>query len=198
MLSPKLIQTFDFIKQFIEANSYAPTMAEIAEGIGIKSRGVVHRYVQALAEEGFVSLIPGKRRNIRLVARPDDERGIPLLGSIAAGRPIEAISTPETVDIAYMLMGADRYALKVKGDSMIDEGIFEGDLVICEYAETARNGEIVVALINSESATLKQFYKNNDDTITLKPCNATHTPMIFPAREVTVQGIMVGLLRLTH
>ena len=202
MLSPKLKETYQFIQGFIQKESYAPTMAEIAEGIGIKSRGVVHRYVQSLAKEGYLSIVPGKRRNIRLVENTMEVSfgvspgSIPLLGKIAAGRPIEAISTPQTIDIASLLLGANRYALKVQGDSMVDEGILDGDLIVCEHTETAENGEIVVALIDSETVTLKQFYNNRDGTITLRPANPTLQPIVYLSNRITLQGIMVGLLRL--
>jgi repressor LexA len=196
MLSPKQHGTYHFIKDFILQHQYAPTMAEIAAGIGIKSRGVVHRYVQALAEAGLIRVIPGKRRNIELV---EDESGteLPLMGEIAAGRPIEAIRSHETIDIAYTLLGNDRYVLKVKGDSMIEDGIYDGDLIICEYAEYANNGETVVALVDDESATLKRFHRNADKTITLQPANVCMDPMIYAAGRVKIQGIMIGLLRLT-
>ncbi len=195
MLTRKLTQTYNFIQEFMREHRYAPTMAEIAEGIGIKSRGVVHRYVQSLAEEGLLSIIPGKRRNIRLIEQGSNT-AIPVMGYIAAGRPIEAATAPETIDIAYTLTGSERYALRVKGDSMIEEGIFEGDLVICEYAETANNGDIVVALVDNETVTLKQFYYAYNGTVTLKPANCTMQPMNYSAERVKIQGIMVGLLRL--
>jgi repressor LexA len=196
MLSPKQYATYSFIKDFITRNQYAPTMAEIAIGIGIKSRGVVHRYVQALAEAELVRIIPGKRRNIELT---DNTQGteLPLMGKIAAGRPIEAIHSNETIDIAYTLLGNDRYALKVQGDSMIEDGIHDGDLIICEYSEIARNGDTVVALVDSETATLKRFYKNNDETITLQPANATLDPMVYASERIKIQGVMIGLLRLS-
>ena len=198
MITPKQMEVYEFIKDFIFKQHYAPTMAEIAEAIGIKSRGVVHRHVQNLAEQGLLQIIPGKRRNIELTETQPSETNIPLLGKIAAGRPIEAVSTPETVDIAYALLGSNRYALKVQGESMIDEGILDGDLVICEYAETASNGEIVVALVENETATLKRFYNNNDGSVTLMPANSNLQPMKYPANSIVIQGIMVGLLRLSY
>ena len=197
MLTPKLKETYEFIQNYIQAHDYAPTMAEIAKGIGIQSRGVVHRYVQSLSEEGLLNIIPGKRRNIELTQSSESSTEIPLLGRIAAGRPIEAVSTPETVDIAYTLLGSTRYALKVQGDSMVEEGILDGDLVICEYAETAEDGDIVVALIDNETATLKRLFNNKNGTVTLQPANSNLQPMLYEANRIVVQGVMVGLLRLT-
>ncbi|OGT31471.1 MAG: repressor LexA [Gammaproteobacteria bacterium RIFCSPHIGHO2_12_FULL_35_23] len=196
MLTRKSKQTFDFIKYFIDKQNLSPTMAEIAKGIGVKSRGVAYRYVQHLVKEGLISLVPGRHRNIELLMPNLDEK-IPLLGIIAAGKPIEAVSIPETVDVACLLLGANRYALKVKGDSMVDEGILDGDLVICEHAKTAHNGEIVVALLDNEAVTLKRFYNNEDGTITLKPANALLQAINYPATRITIQGVMIGLLRLS-
>ena len=196
MITPKSKEVFEFIKKFIEKKQQAPTMAEIAVGIGIKSRGVVHRYVQSLVSAGLLKLVPGKRRNIELLPAQSSLTEISLLGSIAAGRPIEAISTPETIDVACLLLGANRYALKVKGDSMIEEGILDGDLVICEHVKTVENGEIVVALLENESVTLKRFYNNKDGTVTLKPANSSLQAMNYPADRISIQGVMVGLLRL--
>ncbi len=168
-------------------------MAEIAQGIGIHSRGVVHRYVSALAEAGLIQIVPGKRRNIQLT---QNQTGlITLKGRIAAGSPIEAITDNETLDIVNIFLGPGRYALKVKGDSMIEEGIFDGDVVICESCETAPDGKIVVALIDCQEATLKRIKHNSDNTITLIPANALLKSLTYPKERVTIQGIYIGLLR---
>ena len=140
MLTLSQRKTHEFIQKFISKHDYAPTAAEIAEGIKIKSRGVVHRYLKALAAAGHIALTPNRHRNIRLLDAFDSSAALPLVGVIAAGRPIEAIEQNETVDLAALFAGGDRYALKVKGDSMIDEGIFDGDIVICQKANTAANG----------------------------------------------------------
>ena len=118
-----------------------------------------------------------------------------MVGKIAAGEPIEAIEDHEVVDLD-VLTGADRYALRVCGQSMIEEGIHDGDLVICQRQERAPNGTIVVALIDNESATLKRFQRNDDGTVTLIPANADYLPMTYEGRRVQIQGIFVGLLRI--
>lgn len=195
MLTVSQRKTYEFIKQFFAKHTYAPTAAEIAKGIGIQSRGVVHRYLKALADRGYISLLPGRHRNIQLSQNNSQLSGIPLLGSIAAGRPIEAVAQQEAIDVAQIFLGPHRYALRVKGDSMVDEGIFDGDIVICEHSRKAQDGQIVVALIDHEHVTLKKMYYNADDTITLLPANAAHQPMVYPAHRIEIQGIYIGLLR---
>ena len=195
MLTLSQQKTLKFVQTFFAKHHYAPTAAEIAEGIGIKSRGVVHRYLKALVNQGYIRLLPKRHRNIQLILN-DTSTSIPLVGSIAAGRPIEAIEQHEAVDVASVFLGANRYALRVKGDSMIDEGIFDGDIVVCERRESAEEGQIVVALVDQEEATLKRLYHGRDNTITLKPANPSHQPMTYPAERVAVQGIYIGLLRI--
>lgn len=194
MLTLTQRKTYEFIQQFFHQHDHAPTAAEIAQGIGIKSRGVVHRYLKALVGADLIRLLPKRHRNIQLLASASSA-SLPLVGAIAAGQPIEAIEQQETIDVASIFLGANRYALKVKGDSMIEDGIFDGDVVVCERTQTPEEGQIVVALIDNEQATLKRFYRNANNTITLLPANSEHQPMIYPAERVQVQGIYVGLLR---
>ncbi len=192
----KELQVFDFIQQYVAKHNYAPTAAEIAEGIGINSRGVVYRYLKALEQEAYLELIPGKRRNIRLLSHTEKPWVIPLVGRIAAGEPIEALENAEQLDFSQCLGSPKNFLLQVKGDSMINEGIFDGDYVLCEPRDTAHNGDIVVALIDNDSATLKRFYNNNDGSITLVPANGAYSPMRYPTEQVTIQGIYKGLFRL--
>jgi repressor LexA len=193
MLTEKQHQTFRFIEQYIDEFGYSPTTAEIAMGISIKSRGVVYRYLQVLQSAGLIHLIPGKRRNIVI----QQKTVLPLVGKIAAGLPIEAINNAEELDILSMFIGDGRYALEVQGDSMIEEGIFDGDIVVCQESATARDQQIVVALVDNENATLKRFKNNQDGTVTLFPANSSHSPQTYESHRVTIQGIFVGLLRLS-
>ena len=193
MLTLSQRKTYEFICSYIDSHDYAPTIAEIAEGIGIKSRGVVHRYIKVLEAASLIKIEAKRHRNISLVNSSND--GIPLIGAIAAGQPIAAVQDNETVDVANIFLGAKRYALKVKGDSMIEEGIFDGDIVICQQSDTANNGQIVVALIDDDEATLKRFKRNKDATVVLHPANSTMQPMVYPASRVKIQGIYIGLLR---
>ena len=183
-----------FIEDFIRRNSYAPTNAEIAAGIGIRSRGVVHRYLKALVDAQRIELVPQRKRNIRLL-RAQTLR-MPLFGKIAAGQPIDVVEDYEDIEFSQLFMGPGRYALRVQGDSMVDEGIYDGDIIICQETGYADNGKIVVALIDNESATLKRLQRNKDKTVTLFPANSHHQAQCYPAERVQIQGLFIGLLRL--
>ncbi len=188
-------KTLQFITDFINDHGIAPTMSEIASGIGIQSRGVAHRYVKELEDQGLIRLSDKKHRSIEIINSASNSGCIPLLGRIAAGLPIEAIPDRRSVDIANIFLRDDRYALEVRGDSMIEEGILDGDVVVCERSESARDGQIVVALVDNEEATLKRFRRNKDHTITLVPANSAYKPMTYSSNRIKVQGIFVGLLR---
>lgn len=196
MLTLRQLDTLQFIEQFVSKHGYAPTTVEIAKGIGISSKGVVHRYIKALEKAGKLATTPYRHRNIELVedmVAAND--AIPLLGKIAAGQPIAAIQDNQTVDLS-ILAGRNRYALRVYGNSMVDEGILDGDLVICEHCQLASDGSIVVALIDNECATLKRFKRNTDNTVTLSPANADYLPMNYSSERVKIQGVFVGLVRM--
>lgn len=203
MLTRKQSETLEFIKKYIDEKGIAPTTREIAEGIGILSRGVAHRYIAALAKANKIELIANRRRNIKLVEEVDfipPTATIPLEGKIAAGHPIEAVSVMETLDVAGAFLGSKTYALLVSGDSMIDEGIHDGDYVICEHTNVARNGDIVVALIDNQEATLKrlQYHDYNPEVVLLVPANPRLSPMEYDVNRVQIQGIFKGLLRLSR
>ena len=196
MLTPRQQQTLTFIQHFIRSQGQAPSLSEVALGIGIHSKGVAHRYVQALAEAGYLILHPGRQRGIELVESDSDDKGltIPLLGCIAAGRPIEAIPGQDVLDLST-LYGPNRYALRVTGDSMVDAGILDGDTVIIEQREIADDGDIVVALIDGEDVTLKRLKYRQDGNLALIAENATMPPMIYAAERVAIQGVVAGQLR---
>lgn len=197
MLTPTQQKTLEFIRRYLAARGHAPSLAEIAAGIGIHSRGSAHRHVQALAAAGALRLIPGRKRGIELPegGTLQPTLRLPLAGRIAAGRPIEAIAEQQQLDLADYLLGPDRYALQVKGDSMIDMGILDGDMVIIKRQETADDNTIVVALIDGEEATLKRLKHDQDGQILLIPANARMAPMSYPAERVEIQGVLVGQLR---
>lgn len=195
MLTPSQHKTLIFIRQFSAHHGYAPSLSEIAEGIGIRSKGVAHRYVQALAEAGHLILHPGRQRGIELAEEMDEDAlSLPLQGAIAAGRPIEAIPGQDRLDLSELL-GPNRYALRVKGDSMVEAGIQDGDTVIVEHCDSADDGAIVVALIDGEEATLKRLKHGKGGRITLIAENPAMPPMHYAAERVTVQGVVVSLLR---
>ena len=198
MLTIMQIKVYRFIESFYDQHGYAPTTAEIAEAIGIQSRGVAYRYIKALSQAGYIQLIEGKKRNIKLSSsRPlsSTHARLPLLGKIAAGQPIEAVVDEESIDVASLFVMPGRYVLRVQGDSMVDEGILDGDLIVCHQTSTADDGQIVVALIDGESATLKRIRYHQTGMVTLLPANAAHSPQTYPVNRVKIQGVYVGLLR---
>lgn len=195
MLSQRQQDTYRFIRDYIARRGHAPLLTEIAEGLGIRSKGVVHRYVQALADERLIALQPGRHRGITLTDEQAAQPTLPLLGRIAAGQPIEAIPGQDEVNLAEFFMGANRFLLKVQGESMIEAGILDGDMVVVERCERADDGEVVVALIDGEEATLKRLQDNRDGTITLLPANSTLSPLRYEAARVRIQGRVIGQLR---
>jgi len=191
-------QVYDFVRAYVARHGYAPKLREIAAHLGIASRGVVHRHLRALEQEGLINIESDRTRGVRLrkgrgaAARPF---ALPLLGRIAAGRPIEAIPGEDEIDLSEFFVNGNRFVLRVQGDSMIEDGILDGDMVVVEKRETADNGEIVVALIDGMEATLKRLQKNRDGTVTLRPANSQMPPMRYPAARVRIQGVVVGQFR---
>jgi len=197
MLSPREEDTYQFIRRYIRRHGHGPLLAEIAEGLGIRSRGVAHRYVQALAAAGRLILVAGRHRGIRLAGDTTTAEAVslPLLGRIAAGQPIEAIPDQAELNLTAFFTGPNRFVLKVQGDSMIEAGILDGDMVVVEQCNHADNNAIVVALIDNEEATLKRITHNPDGSITLHPANRHLSPMVYTADRIHIQGILVGQLR---
>lgn len=195
MLSPREQDVYNFIVNYIREQGQAPLLTEIGDGLGINSKGVIHRYIAALEEAGMIEKT-GRHRGIRIIAQDDIAPGcIPLLGSIAAGQPIEAVTDEESLDLNHIFAGSNRYALKVKGESMIEEGIYDGDWVIIESANTANNYDIVVALVEGQDVTLKTIEYVAGNQIKLTPANSTMQPMFYPADQVQIQGVLKGQMR---
>lgn len=184
----------DFVARFCFEEQRSPTLAEIAGGIGYTSRGSVHRYVKSLINGGFLSS-DGGNRNLHCTGKPRSDLTIPLLGRIAAGRPIEAIPESMEINLTSLFAGSDRFVLQVNGDSMIEAGIHDGDYVIVQSSGTAREGDIVVALVDGDEATLKRYHILPGNRIKLVPENAAMEPMIFSADQVQIQGVVVGQMR---
>lgn len=198
-LYPKQRQILDFIAQFISTNGFAPTLGEIAKAIGVSSLATVHEHLQTLEDKGVIKRYRGKDKGIEI--NTDYLRGedlgleLPILGYIAAGSPIEPYSDPgAAVQISPSLVSGKKrsFVLQVKGDSMIEDGILDGDYVVIEEQKVARNGEIVVALLENGLATLKRYYREQKQ-IRLEPANASMAPIF--ATEVEIQGKVVGLIR---
>jgi repressor LexA len=196
VISPSEQKVFHFITQFIREKGFSPTLLEIAHGVGVKSKSLMSRYVHALHRAGYIRFHKVGHRRISLPARDAKLGFLPILGSIAAGKPIEAIEIQEDTPLPKLLFGEDHYALRVRGDSMIEEGILNGDLVICKKQDTASEGQIVVALIDGVEATLKKIHYAEAGQITLLPANAMLNAVVYESHRVKVQGIFVGLLRL--
>ena len=194
-------EILDFIRSFKVANGFTPTHREICVEFGYSSYGTVHKHLKLLEQKGFLLRNWNQKRGVELapdVAESTSEvnESLPFFGMIAAGRPIEAVAGNDEVTVPPHLLGdrgGDHFVLKVVGDSMIDEGIHDGDLVVVSRRDVARSGEMVVALIGDE-ATLKRFYPEGP-RVRLQPANARMQPLFVPAGEVKVQGIVVGLMR---
>lgn len=187
-------EIYDYLRDNQQDFVHPPTLDELCQALGLSSRGSLHKHIQALVEAGLIEPMEGKRHGVRLSENPEEE-GVPFLGRIAAGRPIEALPQPEYMAIPdFMHTGKPSYVLQVVGDSMIDEGIFDGDYVVIEQRDTARNGEIVVALVRGEEATLKRIEQKPGQVI-LHPANAAMKPMRYTPNEVQIQGVLVGQMR---
>lgn len=195
-LTPKQLRVLTFIRDFSAAKGYSPTMQELADEFDI-SKVTVFEHISSLQRKGFLRRSRHKARSLRLsddIAFPDEKPTcFPLVGRIAAGRPIEAIEDREVFDMEDLFVtGSDKFVLRVSGDSMIGDQICDGDFVVCERRETARDGEMVVALLGDGEATLKRFYRTSGG-IRLQPANPAYEPII--TRDVRVQGVVVGVIR---
>jgi len=188
----------DYIRLFLAEHGHAPSYEEIARGLNLSSPSTIHAHVENLRSKGYLTKRWNANRSIDLSGPLDvhsKAEDLPLVGRIAAGLPIEAIEDLETIAVPAHLVGRqDTYVLLVKGDSMRDDHVLDGDYVIVEKRETASDGEMVVALIRNSEATLKRF-RRVGERIRLEPANPAYEPMMFDESEVTIQGAVVGLLR---
>lgn len=196
-------EVYDFISQFVDTNGYSPSFEEIAEGVGLSSLATVHKHISNLESKGLLKRDYNRSRSIDLVKPKGQMKkamaaaastSLPLLGRIAAGRPIEATENPETISLTDFTGSKDVFVLEVTGESMQDEHIVDGDYVLVEKANTASNGEIVVALVNGSDTTLKRIYREGQ-VIRLQPSNSAMQPIRVPAEAVQVQGRVIGVLR---
>ncbi len=195
-------QILDFISQYIQINGYSPTLQEIADAMGLSSLATVHEHLQALERKNIIKRYDGAVRGIEVVDNTVNANlsaiELPLIGYIAAGEPIEAIENDlSTVMVSPDMVSKSKrcFVLQVRGSSMIDEGIMDGDYVVLKQQETAENGQIVVALIDEGFATLKKFYKEKDGKIRLQPANEEMEPIIVDANQVKIQGVVTGIVR---
>ena len=191
-------EILDFLGRHIERKGYAPTIEEIGEHFGLSSLATVHKHLTNLQEKGLIKREWNRSRALELVPTEVTVRAVelPLLGRVAAGTPIEAIAATETIFVPEDMVGRqDTYVLQVKGDSMIDEQIRNGDYVIVESRKTARDGEMVIALLDGERVTLKKMYREGGGKVRLQPANAKLKPILVDQDDLQIQGVVIGVLR---
>ncbi len=197
-LTKRQREILDYLAEFIQQHGYAPSLEEIGRRFGLSSLATVHKHLRNLQDKGFIRRAWNRSRSIELIPTRVGARSLelPLMGYVAAGAPIEAVTTAESIAVPESLVGKpeDTYVLRVRGDSMIDEHIADGDFVIVEDRKTAENGEMVIALLNGADATLKTFFKD-DGKIRLQPANPTMKPIVIDAADLQIQGVVVGVMR---
>ena len=199
-VTAKQRRVFEFIRRYTESNQEPPTIAEIGRQFQMRSSASVHAILQTLEREGLIKRIPNVSRGIEIVQQKesvdDDGSEIALLGTVAAGQPIEAILSHDTISVPRDMHGHGRtFALRVRGDSMIEENIQDGDIIIVASQKTADNGQVVVALIDGNYATVKKFYRE-PDFIRLEPANPQFKPIFIKTPErIQIQGVVKGLIR---
>jgi len=190
-------EILDYLGEFIQQHGYAPSLEEIGRRFGLSSLATVHKHLTNLQEKGFIRRAWNRSRSVELVPTRGGGRAVelPLLGFVAAGVPIEAVATSESIAVPEDLVGKrDTYVLKVRGDSMIDEQIRDGDFVVVEDRKTAENGEMVIALLGGSDVTLKKFYRE-DGRIRLQPANPAMQPLMVAPEQLQIQGVVVGVMR---
>lgn len=197
LLTKRQREILDYLQDFVREQRYAPSLSEIAAHFGLSSPATIHEHMKALESKGFIERGWNKKRSVTLLGGSESPEyiQIPLLGQIAAGRPVEAVLDDQSVTVPREMVGSKRcYALRVRGTSMIDEHILDGDTVVVQAVSEAANGDTVVALVDDAYATLKKFYREGRK-IRLQPANASVEPILVDSDAVKVQGIVVGLIR---
>lgn len=197
-LTKRQRQILDYLELFIDSSGYSPSFEEIADHFGYSSLATVHEHLTNLEQKGLIRKNYNRSRSLELVPSEIGPVAVvlPLLGNVAAGLPIEAIEEQESISVPHdMVRQGNNYVLRVQGTSMIDEQIRDGDYIIVNSRRAAENGEMVVALVGGESATVKKFYRESGGRIRLQPANPDMFPMFFHEDEVEIQGIVVGVIR---
>jgi repressor LexA len=203
-LTKRQKEVLDFLAKFVDKHGYSPSFEEIGKALKLTSLATVHKHISTLERKGFVRRGYNRSRSIEVVQLPKPIREqvldrhtveLPLMGRIAAGRPLEAIEEKETFSLGQFARGQNNYVLKVKGNSMIEDHILDGDFVVIEQTQVANPGEVVVALVDDNDATLKRFYRESGGKIRLQPANSEMQPIILPANQVKIQGRVVGVMR---
>jgi repressor LexA len=190
-------EVLDFISTFVERNGYSPSFEEIARGLDLKSLATVHKHITNLQNKGALQRGHNRSRSIDILPQRSRTRSLdrlPLMGRIVAGLPVEAVQNVESISLSDIVGNREVFALEVRGDSMRDEHIVDGDYVLVERTRTARDGEIIVALVKGSETTLKRFYVEGA-VVRLQPSNAEMEPIYVPAQQVEIQGRVLGMLR---
>jgi repressor LexA len=197
-LTKRQREILDYLNEFIQQHGYAPSLEEVGRRFNLSSLATVHKHLTNLQEKGFIKRAWNRSRSVELLPSRSGGRAVelPLLGYVAAGMPIEAVASSETIAVPEALVSGkrDSYVLRVRGDSMIDEQIRDGDWVVVEDRRSADNGEMVIALVGGRDATLKKFYKENG-RIRLQPANPAMQPIFADPDGVQIQGVVVGVMR---
>jgi repressor LexA len=203
-LTKRQKEVLDYLVAFETKHGYAPSFEEIGKGLKLTSLATVHKHITTLEKKGFIRRGYNQSRSIEILQLPKSvkeqviERKIqelPLVGRIAAGRPLEAVEERETLSLGDFARGGNSFVLQVKGSSMIEDHIMDGDFVVCEQTQVANPGDTVVALVGGDEATLKRFYREGAGKIRLQPANSDMAPIILPANDVKIQGRVIGVLR---
>lgn len=202
-LTKRQKEVLDFIATFVDEHGYCPSYEEIARGLDLASLATVHKHITVLEAKSYLRRGFNQSRSLELAPKYLQEQRrnkpmgveIPLLGRIAAGAPVESIEQSEVLNFADFAGDGNTFALEVRGNSMIDDHICDGDLILLEKASEARDGDIVVALVAGSETTLKRFYRESADTIRLQPANSSLKPIIVPAKDVMIQGRLLAVLR---
>jgi repressor LexA len=203
-LTKRQKQVLDYLVSFTDKRGYSPSFEEIARALKLTSLATVHKHLSTLERKGFVRRGYNQSRSLEIIQLPKPVRkqviehhsvGLPLVGRIAAGRPLEAVEERETISLADFARGRKSFVLQVKGDSMHEDHILDGDYVVVEQTHVANPGEIVVALVGNEDATLKRFYREGAGKIRLQPANSSMAPIVVAANDVKIQGRVIGVLR---
>ncbi len=202
-LTKRQKEVLDFLVSFLNKHGYSPSFEEIAHSLKLTSLATVHKHITTLERKGFIRRGYNQSRSIEVVQLPRPVREqvlqrqvveLPLAGRIAAGRPLEAVEDRETISLGDFARSDNVFVLQVKGNSMVDDHILDGDFIVVAQTHVANTGEIVVALVGGD-ATLKRFYREPGGKIRLQPANAEMQPIVVPAAEVKIQGRVIGVLR---
>ena len=213
-LTKRQYRVLAFLDSFVRRNGYCPSYDEVRKALGLASLATVHKHMNTLQRKGYIRRDPNRSRSIEVIDRRPmieanalraesesetgpvkNARSLPLLGRIAAGRPVEAFANQEVLSLQELVGNKNVYVLQVKGDSMIEDHICDGDYVVVESTNRADNGDTVVALVEGNEATLKRFYRERDGRLRLQPANSSMAPIFMETGELEIQGRVIGVLR---